>query len=58
MNELTDPDSFHYLRANTLATYRSIENILEPLEKLVWLDWFADALDEEIRYAADNQNQK
>lgn len=53
---LTDPDSLHYARVNSLSRYRQIKDSLSGEDRDDWLEWFEGALGDEIQYAADNRN--
>lgn len=56
--KLTDPDSSHYERANELGRFRQVQDELRHDELEGWMYWLADALEEEIKYAADNRNER
>lgn len=49
---MNDPDSLHYERANGLARFRQVQDELRHDEIGEWMDWLADALEEEICYAS------
>lgn len=53
---MTDPDSLHYERANGISRYRSVKDLLSDEDRSDWLDWFEQALTDEITYAAETHN--
>lgn len=56
--DLKDADSLHYNRANELGLYSRIKHTLSGEDRDDWLEWFEEALAKEIKYAADNRNNK